>query len=64
MGLGIYLCNFTTVSVGGLNGLFCFDKIWGSNRGYVWYVLMIVFGRLSWIQKLFGAGADTIFMLF
>lgn len=63
VGLGIYLCNFTTVSLGGLNGLFRFDKTWGSNRGYVWYVLMIVFGRLSWIQKLFGAGADNIYAL-
>ncbi len=60
---GILLANFTAISLGGLDNLFKLDKTWGSNRGYVWYILMLVYGRFGWLQKLFGAGADTVYSL-
>lgn len=53
-------CNGFGVSMGPLDSLLRFDQTWGSNRGYVWYVLGLVYGRLPLAQKLLGAGGDAV----
>lgn len=52
--------NVFGVSPGGLDDLLRFDQTWGSNRGYVWYVLGLVYERLPLVQKLVGAGGDAV----
>ena len=61
--VGVVFFTVTKVSFLGLESLLRLDQTWGSNRGYLWYILMLVYGRLSPLEKLFGAGGDSIYSL-
>lgn len=55
-----YLANRAEVKIPEENWLHYFQitKYWGSNRGYVWKRSLELFREYSWIQKLFGCGAN------
>lgn len=36
---------------------------WGSSRGYIWRMTLESYGELPFLQKLFGAGADSLFYI-
>ncbi len=59
----LFLRNVLKIPLGPLDGLFYLDQTWGSNRGYLWFLLCLVYGGFSLPQKLFGAGADMLYEL-
>lgn len=61
--LGLIVRNLLGISLGALDGIFFLDQTWGSNRGYLWFLLCIAYGRLPILQKLFGAGGDIVYDL-
>jgi O-Antigen ligase. len=48
------------IDLGGLNYYFIFNDNWGTNRGYIWRVLIELYNdELTFVQKLFGYGPET-----
>jgi len=48
------------IDLGTLNYYFIFNDSWGTNRGYIWRVLIELYNdELTLVQKLFGYGPET-----
>lgn len=55
------VCNLWNVSLGPLNGLLQFGPQWGSNRGYVWGILVDrYYYTFNYREQLFGIGPDLV----
>lgn len=48
------------IKLGKLENMLRFNKRFGSYRGYIWGLTVNEFGKLPFIQKVFGVGCDTL----
>lgn len=61
----IYFSAFDTKTpLKGFLSYFRFNDSWGTDRGMVWKMGFSAFGKMPFINKLFGYGEDTIVVLF
>ena len=61
----LILATFVTVITGISNNweIFTFDDEWGNFRGYVWSRLTRIYQDLPFVNKVFGAGNESIYTL-
>ena len=48
------------IPLGSLENMLRFNEKFGSYRGYIWRLVVNEYGRLPFINKLFGVGCDTL----
>jgi len=47
--------------LGGLGSYLYFGDDWGTKRGQIWGLSFLVFGRMSWLEKILGCGPSGYF---
>lgn len=64
--VGILILTIFVTVVTGVNNqweIFTFDDEWGNYRGYVWSRLTRIYQELPFVNKVFGAGNESIYTL-
>lgn len=54
----------TKADLGELDRTLRFSDSWGTHRGFMWNKALEEFGRLNFVQKLFGTGPETFYYTF